>query len=233
MPAPGEERTLFGGKSRSMGRGTRTLKILPAPTPADAWWPNERMLAWLDYHNLTGRHRTELRKANRKITPAVFLQVDEAGTLLRDVLPENNAESVLCWRIFHNGKLVHKAPATGIKSLPTSVYGVGNFVVLAGIEGPGGFLPVSNLLQYTLAPGNDGSLTLLYSKFDYGRPEDYPDWYLAILPPPLGSGPLYFEQESELKAARDVASAWLGCADLFNAPEASWIRHGRAQTPQE
>jgi hypothetical protein len=223
VPTPGWELSLPGGEKR-------TIRPLPAPQPEASFWPNERLLSWLDFQILPGRHPDDIREANDKVNPAAFLQVDELGIVHRANVFAHEAERFLTWRVFCNGRLVYDAPTAGKPTLPLASYGAGFYIVLVGLNGPDGFFPISNLLKFSLAPRNgaDGLRLLFFKKFDYRNPDDYPDWYRAILSPPLGKGPLRFSDKKQLQAAQKLADAWQGSLEGFNAPDAAWIYHAPA-----
>ncbi len=214
LPESGAERRLFGGTKRP-------LKILPPPEPAEDYLPNDRFLQWLDFQVLGKRYPHDIRAGNIKVSPAVFLQVDRRGVVHRKKLTDRKAEAALEWRFYFNGRLKVRSAASDIEELSTARFGPGNYIVLAGISGPQGFFPVSNLLQFNLAPGSDqDGLELLFSKFDYGDESDYPGWYREVIQ--ADRKKLFHSDESLLKA-RALASVWRGCADLYNDPKAKWI----------
>ncbi len=129
------------------------------PTRPDAVWPNERALAFFNFHVAPHRNPNDVREANEKVSPALVLRVDQSGTVHRDLLADDAAENALHWRVYHQGQLVADESAAGV---PTKrmTHGFGTYQVLLGIEGPTGFMPVGNFLEFPLFPEADGSLAV-------------------------------------------------------------------------
>ena len=133
----------------------QTLRMVPAPGDGMAVWPNERLLSFLDFHVFCGRrYPAEIEKANQSVSPAVLLGIDDHGVVERETLPDAKAEALLQWRIYHDGKLVEWGAATGIARREMT-QGPGNYLVLVGAEGPAGFFPVSNFLEFPLFPDGE------------------------------------------------------------------------------
>jgi hypothetical protein len=216
LPAPEKRMQLFGGASR-------TIREVSPPENPETVWPNDRMLAWLDWQITPHRHPNDIQKKNAHVKPAALLRVDAHGSVHRDLFPEPEAEKPLQWRVYCNGKLVHTSPATGSRKLETASHGPGAYIVLLGLDAPDGFFPVSNLLQYTLAPQLEGKLQLAFGGPDYGDYTSYPPWYRAVLPPPAGTAPLVFRDSASLERARAIVAAWRGASNFGNAPNAPWI----------
>lgn len=128
------------------------LRIVPAPGEGMAIFPNERLLGFRDFHIVTERqYRSELQRDNKSTLPSVHLGIDDYGVVEREILPDAKAEALLKWRIYFNGKLVDSGAATDTIRREMT-HGPGNYLIIVGPEGPAGFLPVSNFLEFPLFP---------------------------------------------------------------------------------
>ena len=131
------------------------LRIVPAPGDGMAVWPNERLVSYLDFHIFAGhQYRDDIETNNQTVSPTVHLGIDEHGVVKRELLTDAMAEALLHWRIYHDGKLVESGPVAGTARREMT-HGPGNYLVLVGAEGPAGFLPVSNFLDFPLFPDGD------------------------------------------------------------------------------
>ncbi len=132
------------------------LHVVPAPGEGMAVWPNEWLLGYLDFNAFTGRlSLNNIYQKNEAVSPNVHLGCDEHGVIERDLFPDAKAEALLSWRIYHEEKLVEKGKASGITRLEMT-HGFGTYLVILGVEGPAGFLPISNFSHFPLFPDGDG-----------------------------------------------------------------------------
>lgn len=198
------------------------LKPIPAPAPEEDFWPSERLLAWLDYHAMPSRG--DLRSVNSKIQPAIALQIDHSGVIRRELLPDAGSEASLRWRVYRNGVLVDGGAAGGITALPTARWGPGYYVALVGIVGPNGFLPVSNLLKYGLAPKSSGGLELYLPVASWGSGNPMPWWGEALFASPNGSrGGPFFSDEAAMSDAQALWFALKSGREIAAEPDEPWI----------
>lgn len=146
----------------------RTAAPSIPPEPAEKFWPNPRLLAFLDYNSLPRRSPLAISSTNNRAKPNVILTVKQDGTVERNTLAPA-FEETLKWRVFHDGVLISEESATGDDRLPPLTE-PGSYLVLAGVEGPEGFFPVSNFLQFPLFP-DGGKLVVVPSKDSQGVPK--------------------------------------------------------------
>jgi hypothetical protein len=133
--------------------------MVPPPGADEDFWPNERLFLFRDFHIFPGGHPWDIEAVNRRVTPAVVLRIRQDGLVTRNLLPEAE-ERLLRWRVYKDGKLVEKgAPAAGAEW--RTAHGDGNYQVCLGVEGPTGFMPVSNLLFFPLFPAGEGKLEVI------------------------------------------------------------------------
>lgn len=124
--------------------------MIKAPDVPEDFWPNERMLKYLDFHVFPKENPRELLQKNSKVEPSISLSVTISGTIVREELtPE--LEKLLQWRVYHDGQLINKSFAANITRLNIAEK-MGDYLVFVGIVGPSGFMPVSNLLHFPLFP---------------------------------------------------------------------------------
>lgn len=152
-------------------------EIIPPPQSPSAYWPNERLLLFLDFHVFPGNNPNDILKENSKITPSVHLLVHDDGTVERSRLEDQEMEALLEWRLYFDGKLVEDRSGASRSRLST-FRGTGNYKVMIGVEGPSGFMPVSNIVDYPLfAEGADNGV--VYPKVT--NPNGFPDFLVRIL----------------------------------------------------
>jgi hypothetical protein len=111
------------------------------------------------------------------VKPDVILRLEMHGAVRRERLANEVAEKLLRWRIYRDGKLVDRSPASGVIQRETDL-GPGTYSVWLGVEGPGGFMPVSNLLHYPLFPDGSGKDVVIPAE---SRRKGVPD-FLESLP---------------------------------------------------
>ena len=134
------------------------------------------MLHFLDFDIFPHGSPSHLHTGSRKVTPVVHLKLDNHGIVERDLLPNAGAEQLLRWRIYHNGRLVRRDSAAGITHIDTNL-GSGTYQVWMGVEGPNGFMPVSNLLEYPLFPDASGNKVVVPVDTDG---DGMPDFFAAL-----------------------------------------------------
>lgn len=130
--------------------GVKTTKTLDTKDELN-YWPNSRGLLFIDFNTLSSRLAHNIYIHNYKTNPSILLQVDHQANLRRKKLDSPDAERLLHWRIYHNGILKESGPAKDI-TLKSSTYGVGSYLAFLAIEGPDGFMPVSNFAEYYIHP---------------------------------------------------------------------------------
>jgi hypothetical protein len=163
------------------GGNTAKLRTIEPPGAGEQMWPNERLLSYLDFHVFDAhRNPNDIRKANLRANPAAFLRVNNHGVIERELIPDEGAEQLLRWRIYHEGKLVEKGTAAGVVRYEVR-YGVGSYNVLLGVEGPTGFMPVSNLLEFPLFPDDSGSNVRVPADSDHDGIPDYVERIIATV----------------------------------------------------
>lgn len=149
----------------------------PPPDP-DAVWPNERLFKFLDFHVFPKRHPDDILVANSRVSPSVVLRLTNTGEIHREALaPE--LEKLLCWRIYCNGRLIEKGKAGGVLSYQAA-RGPGTYQAFLGVEGPQGFFPLSNLLEFPLFPDKSRGLVVFPTVTD---PPGFPDFLREVIPP--------------------------------------------------
>ena len=163
------------------------IRVQPPPADPESAWPNERLLQFLDFHifprdpRLGPDHPWRIEKRNNKVAPPVTLTLDNHGHVERELVKEANAEQLLRWRIYHNGWLVRRDSAAGITRADLDV-GPGTYQACVGVEGPGGFMPVSNILEFPMFPDVAGKNVVIPSDTDG---DGIPDFFAAF---PAGAG---------------------------------------------
>lgn len=168
-------------------------KIIPLSSEDETRFPNQRLFLFLDFHIFPKGYPSDIYAENRKVSPAVVLGVTNEGMIERNLLG-GTAEAALRWRIYYQGRLIQKETAEGMKSwLPSS--GPGNYHLWMGVEGPSGFMPVSNLVEFPLFLNPSGRLTIIPEDEDHNG---QPDFLAAPEVSPTTKG-LYEVWEYELK----------------------------------
>lgn len=137
----------------------RQVRMIPAPVPAEDYWPNERISRFRDFHVLPHNNPKDILAKNDKVTPSISLRVDNNGQILRNILPPE-LEKLLTWRIYRDNKLIHKGPAAN-QAARQAGDKPGEYHVMVGIDGPKGFMPVSNLLRFPLFPQGKSELVIM------------------------------------------------------------------------
>lgn len=128
----------------------RQLRVVPSPGSEMNFFPNERLMGFIDFTVFVGRgYKRDIENENRMSLPSSRLRVNDQGVVEREFLADGKAEKLLHWRIYHDGKLVESGAAANICRLEMK-HGLGNYLILLGVEGPTGFLPVSNYLEFPL-----------------------------------------------------------------------------------
>lgn len=159
----------------------RKLQMIDAPAPGEDAWPNERMLLFLDFHIFPRAFPDQITEENRKVNPVVLLRLNREGVIERDRLADENAERLLEWRVYHDGTLIKNDSANGVTRLE-SPRAVGIYQVFAGVEGPNGFMPVSNLVEYPLFPQPGGNLAVIPQDKNGDGTPDFLDEIMAKYP---------------------------------------------------
>lgn len=162
--------------SRSKDDTKPFFKVVDPPKEAEKHWPNERLEYFFDFHILPKHFPSDILVSNTKVNPSVRIWVDNKGTITREKLDESQ-EKALHWRIYHNGKLIERATARNTTQKILS-NGPGTYQVLVGVEGPSGFMPVSNLLEFPLFPEKSGELAIFPSAKDV---PGFPDFLIRIM----------------------------------------------------
>ncbi len=147
------------------------IRLVAPPSPGEDVWPNERMLLYLDFQIFPRGHPWDIEKANRKVNPGIVLRLDQHGVVERDLLPQAEWERLLRWRIYRDGVLVEKSTAAEVKQRAIT-FGVGSYQVWIGVDGPAGFMPVSNVLYFPLFPAA-GGFVVIPSDSDGNRVPDF------------------------------------------------------------
>lgn len=162
---------------RSTPDNARVRMIAP-PHPSEDFWPNERMFKFFDFHVFPGRNPKEIQEKNAKVSPDITLRLTNSGTVSRDSL-DAPLDKLLCWRIYHNGRLVKNGPAAEVTSFKAD-QGPGTYQAIVGVAGPNGFMPISNFLEFPLFPDRAGGFSVFPAVTNAAR---FPDFLLEILPP--------------------------------------------------
>jgi len=142
------------------GRMKREVAMIPPPGEGEAIWPNERMLLFVGFNILPRHFSNELQLENNKVSPAIVLRLDDQGSIHRSALANPVLEKFLCWRVYHDGRLIDQSAAGNVLTY-TPPAGVGGYVVMLVVEGPRGPMPVSNIMQYPLFPGAGGHYAIV------------------------------------------------------------------------
>ena len=148
----------FGMENDIQTEGPLAVQMIAQPEPGGDFWPNDRLLRFRDFQVLPHYNPLQSFRENRRVSPNVTLAVSNSGTIQRDKL-DAALEKLLRWRIYHNGRLVENGWATD-DIRHAAVRGMGTYVAFVGVDGPTGFMPVSNLLQFPLFPERNGSLAV-------------------------------------------------------------------------
>ncbi len=156
------------------GQATRTMKMIPPPGDGDEVWPNERSLLFSGFHALPHRSDKALQLKNTKVAPSIEMRLDNQGGVHRAALANPAWESLLRWRVYHQGRLVDRSSASNVLLYKPSS-GAGNYTVMLVIEGPHGIMPVSNTMTYPLFPEPDGQYAIIPTDTDKDRLPDFLD----------------------------------------------------------
>ncbi len=133
----------------------REIRITNPPVSKETAWPHPLIIHFMDYYVFRNHHRDDLYKKNEEVSPAVLLEVGQDGMIYRNKI-EDPLEKLLRWRLYFNGQLIHNDSAAQTLRLAVD-RGVGTYQALVGVEGPSGFMPVSNLSEFPLFPdGTNG-----------------------------------------------------------------------------
>jgi len=173
-------------------RVTRIVKMRPSPADDKTFWPNERMLLFSNFHALQNPFSQRLQFKNSKVVPAIELRLDNRGGVHRAAPASPDAEALLRWRVYRQGRLVDQSSATN-RLLYTPSAGAGLYVVMLVIEGPNGVMPVSNVMEYPLFPEPDGGCAIIPTDTDKDRLPDF----LDASPEVPATGDLYFRVMDE------------------------------------
>jgi hypothetical protein len=178
--------------------GHRSIRPTEPAQPATESWPNDRLLQFWDFQVFPHVNPQKFYGDNNKVSPKLIIAVTKAGVIQREKLDEA-LEKLLHWRIYYNGRLVEQGSATDDLH-HAAARGVGTYAAFVGVEGPNGFMPVCNFLQFPLFPERDGSLVVLPSAADG---EGVPDFLVDSLAP---------DQMTALRATEP----WPGKRDPYN-----------------
>jgi hypothetical protein len=171
MPPPGDPPS-------EAGSFPFRVRVQPSPADPESVWPNERLLRFQDFAIFPGEHPWSIEKRNPKVSPAITLTLDNHGRAERELVKEVNAEHLLHWRVYHNGRLIRRDSAAEITQAELD-RGPGTYQACIGVEGPSGFMPVSNVLAFPLFPDASGKNTVTPSD---GGGDGTPD-FIQSLPP--------------------------------------------------
>lgn len=153
----------------------RIRKIEVPAGEEERLWPNERLLYFWNFIIFPQENGFFPMEKNTKVSPDIRLWVSENGVITRNAV-DAEAEKVLRWRIFKNGRLIGERSAKG--ELSTSISdGPGAYCVLVGVNGPNGFMPVSNFLMFPLFPREDGNTEMMPE----ARPDGIPKFLERVL----------------------------------------------------
>lgn len=133
--------------------GKFTKKVVEIKDEEDLW-PNWRGFQFEDFHEMAFRHGSSLYESNRRVVPEVRLQIDKKAGIRRVTPLEADNEQLLIVRIYRNGKRIDPRVAPS-GSITRGDYGPGHYMVFFSLEGPDGYMPVSNFLTYFIYPEND------------------------------------------------------------------------------
>jgi hypothetical protein len=133
---------------------------IASPGRDEDFWPNERLFLFRDYHIFPKKYNPfDINSGNRRVVPGILLKLHQDGRMTR-ALVSDEAERLLTWRIYRDGRLVESRSATGSAEWPVR-YGWGDYRVFLGVEGPRGFMPVSNMLEFPLFPSSNGQVEVI------------------------------------------------------------------------
>ncbi|MFD2256312.1 hypothetical protein ACFSSA_06475 [Luteolibacter algae] len=142
-------------KQSTSGLVVRTIRPGGAGLPD---WPDRRVCVFSDFHVARDhRNPNDLKHRNELVDPSVVLALHNDGVIRRELLPEPELEKQLYWRIYKYNKLVATRPAAGQSSIAVAD-GIGSYRVFLCVNGPTGFMPVSNMISFPLFPSSDGGV---------------------------------------------------------------------------
>lgn len=168
-----KEENLVGGKTQTV------IKETNPPEDPESVWPNERLFHFLDFNVFPKITPYDLLETNNKVRPWMRLAVTNDGTVYRQKF-EAALEKHLRWRIYRDGELIEKGPLTADTAIRRFFDRTGDYQVFVGLEGPSGFMPVSNQMNFPLFPDEQGGLCV-YPKAE--KPLGVPQFILATLAP--------------------------------------------------
>ena len=133
------------------------IRTIAPPGRDEDFWPNERLFLYRDYCIFPRKYNPfDMNFGNRRVDPPIILKLHQDGRMTRALLG-GEVEHLLVWRIYRDGRLVDQRSASGSAEWPVR-YGWGDYRVFLGVEGPHGFMPVSNLLEFSLFPSKAGQV---------------------------------------------------------------------------
>ena len=165
-------------RERGETNGEPLIRHIPAPEPAEDFWPYERLLKFIDFTRWKSSSPAPKDVIQKILSPSIAFTLGPTGVLTREKLDEP-LEKLLHWRIYRDGRLIERGPAADVIRFPIE-WGPGVYQVFVGVEGPGGFMPVSQPLQFPLFPEKNGGLAVFPSMTN---PTGFPDFLVDVLPP--------------------------------------------------
>jgi hypothetical protein len=118
--------------------------------------PNLRLTNFRDFHVFTGsRNPNDIRKKNKLLIPPVDLRIIENRSVEASGLDRLEQMPKLFWWIYRDGHLIDRMPVDDSRRL-TVDEGIGNYYTFIAVEGPNGFMPVSNIVNFPLFPKKGG-----------------------------------------------------------------------------
>ena len=111
-------------------------------------WPNWRGLSFKDFNAMKPpSHSLNIHETNRRVNPTISLKIDHQAQIHHEKFPSAVNNKSLHWRIYHNGKRVKQINASG-NSPSNGNFGSGHYLIFLAVNGPHGYMPVSNYLTY-------------------------------------------------------------------------------------
>lgn len=149
------------------------IRTAPPPKPPEDFWPNERLFHFMDFNN---QKDPNIRFRNAIVIPTIKLRYTDHGEIQRTSLAPA-LERLLTWRIYHKGKLISNSALS--KSTSVLMIQTGAYISVIGIEGPSGFMPVSNMLMFALFPKDTKHLTAFPNA---PAPLRFPSFLIDLIP---------------------------------------------------
>ena len=153
-------------------KGGLRFQNLNVPVSDETRIPNQRLTNFLDFHVFTARRNPNtISQTNQVVDPAVELRIENDGTIHRSKLLNLEWDTLLRWRIYKNNDLIDQGEVLPDQERKIDS-GQGSYHVFLVVDGPAGWLPVSNVLNFPLFPADGDTLACIPEGSDRNKIPD-------------------------------------------------------------